>query len=203
MALHKDINQFVYTTIQEYLDGAKLCIDTLKKDDSKGCYGMAALTLLSSAIDAMGTYFRDPNTATYSLLPDDSKNWKDELGQAKVHYKHIYNEYFSDYFDSETEFTELFYVEYRCHAVHNGMLTEKHHLCKDGGNKQPVVENKGGMSYVYVDSLYYAVREAFGNFQKDHPLPKGNTAIHPNLNSQDSGLTQSNISIQQPLSTKD
>ena len=39
MALHDDINQFVYTTIQEYLDAAKLCIDTLKEDESNGCYG--------------------------------------------------------------------------------------------------------------------------------------------------------------------
>ena len=86
MAQYNDINQFIYATIQEYIDSAKLCIDALKGGSANDCYGMSALVLLTSAIDAMGTYFRN---SSYNLLPNDSKDWKQELGVAKNHYENI------------------------------------------------------------------------------------------------------------------
>lgn len=171
MAQHQDINSFVYTTIEEYIDAAGICLNTVKNKVPDDCFGMAALVLLTSAIDAMGTYFRKKQ-GQYDLLPAKCTNWKSELGDVKQHYVNIYYEYFdkTGAFADESEFVDILYREYRCHAVHNGMITETHTLQKVVSKKPQVVEKKCGGTYVYVDRLFNVVKDVFETFKKDHPL---------------------------------
>ena len=191
MAQYNDINQFIYATIQEYIDSAKLCIDALKGGSANDCYGMSALVLLTSAIDAMGTYFRN---SSYNLLPNDSKDWKQELGVAKNHYDNIYDEYFKNTqaFSDSKQFMDILYAEYRCHAVHNGMMTKTCLLRKGGTKKLPIIESVDGKSYLYIDRLYHLVKDVFQDFERDHPITPSQASQMQNM--PESGVT-GNINV--------
>lgn len=186
MAMHNDINNLVYDTIEEYLQAARVCITSNKSDS--GCYGMAALVLLASAIDAMGTYYR--SGGTYSFLPNTSSDWKKELGAVINHYQNIYNAYFvnKQAFKDLNEFKTIFYEEYRCHAVHNAMITQSNVLSVAGDTGKPVITDSNGIRYLYIDRLYHVVNVVFQEFKNDHPINNKNST------GSDTGSTQSSVS---------
>jgi len=106
-------------TIEEYLKAARICIETEKAQDTGSCYGMAAITLITCAIDAMGTFFENKSYIFNKdrVVPDLEKE------KAKPHFEAFYDKLFKDRSGLDMNgFVNHIYDNIRCKSVHNGLL---------------------------------------------------------------------------------
>lgn len=89
---HKTYNSLSITTICEYLEAARICINTRKYDG--GVYGMAALVLLTSSIDAMGSYYKKDKSGVGGYCFDNKANMERVSTKVKNHFEAVYSVFF-------------------------------------------------------------------------------------------------------------
>lgn len=171
--IHNTYNDLCLKTIQEYLDAAKRCLETKKKDDN--AFGMAALVLVTAAIDAMGSFYKkDPKNTTKYLFVDNVDPTNVNTSNVD-HFKAVYNEFFSNKKDfpemqnvNEDDFKDIVYKKLRCKAVHNGVI-EDFIALSEAGNAVLSDDKKT----LYIDVLHTCVEKAYkifiGNFTAEVP----------------------------------
>lgn len=183
------------TTICEYLDAARICINKHKSDG--GVHGMAALVLLTSSIDAMGSYYKKDKSGVGSYCFDNKVNMGRVSTKVKNHFDAVYSVFF-DYKDkfpemqnlNKEDFITLVFDNSRNKAVHNAVVSTSIAISKSEERTLASKDNK----VLYVDVLYDCVERAFGIFTHDHPDLIGSPI--EGVDSTVSGATSSNI-IQQ------
>lgn len=155
---------------------------------------MAALVLLASSIDAIGSYYKKDKSRFYF----DSKVSMEQVGTAvKNHFDAVYSVFF-DYKDkfpemqnlNKEDFITLVFDNSRNKAVHNAVVSTSIAISKSEERTLASKDNK----VLYVDVLYDCVERAFGIFTHDHPDLIGSPI--EGVDSTVSGATSSNI-IQQ------
>lgn len=155
---------------------------------------MAALVLLASSIDAIGSYYKKDKSRFYF----DSKVSMEQVGTAvKKHFDAVYSVFF-DYKDkfpemqnlNKEDFITLVFDNSRNKAVHNAVVSTSIAISKSEERTLASKDNK----VLYVDVLYDCVERAFGIFTHDHPDLIGSPI--EGVDSTVSGATSSNI-IQQ------
>lgn len=192
---HKTYNSLSITTICEYLDAARICINKHKSDG--GVHGMAALVLLTSSIDAMGSYYKKDKSGVGSYCFDNKVNMGRVSTKVKNHFDAVYSVFF-DYKDkfpemqnlNKEDFITLVFDNSRNKAVHNAVVSTSIAISKSEERTLASKDNK----VLYVDVLYDCVERAFGIFTHDHPDLIGSPI--EGVDSTVSGATSSNI-IQQ------
>ena len=192
---HKTYNGLSITTIREYLDAAKICIETRKSNG--GIVGMAALVLLTSSIDAVGSYYKKDKSVAGGYCFDN----KVDMGHVSTAVKNHFYAVYSVFFDDKDKFPEmqdlnkenfitLVFDNARNKAVHNAVVST--FIATDESGKRTLAskDNKD----LYVDVLYDCVERAFEMFILNHPDLIGSPIEGDD--SSVSGVTSSNI-IQQ------
>lgn len=190
--LHSSFNHLSTATIKEYLNVAHDCLTP--SNENNDVYGMAALVLLASSIDAIGSYYKIDKSRFYF----DSKVSMEQVGTAvKNHFDAVYSVFF-DYKDkfpemqnlNKEDFITLVFDNSRNKAVHNAVVSTSIAISKSEERTLASKDNK----VLYVDVLYDCVERAFGIFTHDHPDLIGSPI--EGVDSTVSGATSSNI-IQQ------
>lgn len=190
--LHSSFNHLSTATIKEYLNVAHDCLTP--SNENNDVYGMAALVLLASSIDAIGSYYKKDKSRFYF----DSKVSMEQVGTAvKNHFDAVYSVFF-DYKDkfpemqnlNKEDFITLVFDNSRNKAVHNAVVSTSIAISKSEERTLASKDNK----VLYVDVLYDCVERAFGIFTHDHPDLIGSPI--EGVDSTVSGATSSNI-IQQ------
>ena len=108
--------------IEEYMQLAKYAVETPRQEGTESCYGNAAVLLLSSVLDAIGSFYcHEDNMGSFTSL-DGPIDWKERRG-AKEHFKKVYNLYVTTLTDKygkdEDTFITFFYNNFRCGLAHN------------------------------------------------------------------------------------
>ena len=134
-----NLDQLAMDAINEYLELAEYAIKTSRQEGSDSCYGNAVLLLLSSVLDAIGSYYsyckKDKKTrktidnkkgrfVSFQSLPDfeDRKNVREHFKQVYKHYIHNQNDNCG--YTSETMFINDFYHNLRCGVTHNAVFSD-------------------------------------------------------------------------------
>ena len=162
MKSFKDYNEFAAYTMDENLRAAKLCLTTPKAKNTNSCYGMSAIILLSSVIDALGMFYRNGNNAT-NITETEVKNNK--LGKVSTHFKAFYDKFLVGVCE-EHFFMGEFYDFVRCRATHNNILGPKVNITINNSSNGKVFEKKHtkASTYVYLNELYDIVKKAYDVF---------------------------------------
>lgn len=159
MALFDNYQDFALHTMSEYLTMAKVSMTVPKEKDSGGCYGMAALLLLSSVMDTLGSFY--PNKQYTSRVQQDVDN--NNVGNVEGHFKNFYKKFI---FDDDTEaenFRKNFYKQGRCAAVHNSALRSGILISID--EKEPLFNSD--YTTINIVKLYDNVKDAFNTWVYD------------------------------------
>lgn len=186
MALFNNYQDFALHTMNEYLTMAKHCIETKQKESVDGCYGMAALLLLTSVMDTLGSFY--PNKQYTSRVQQDVDN--DNVGSVEGHFKNFYKKFI---FDDDTKaeiFKKNFYKQGRCAAVHNSALRSGILISID--EKEPLFNSD--YTTINIVKLYDNVKDAFNTWVYDtyqsNDVPDLLKKYHPIPTT---GTTQTNI----------
>lgn len=192
---HKTYNSLSITTICEYLDAARICINKHKSDG--GVHGMAALVLLTSSIDAMESYYKKDKSGVGGYCFDNKVNMGCVSTKVKNHFEAVYSVFFDDkdifpemqYLNKE-DFITLVFDNSRNKAVHNAVVSTFIATDKSGERTLTSKDSK----VLYVDVLCDCVERAFGMFTQNHSDLSDSpiVGVDPSV----SGVTSSNI-IQQ------
>lgn len=168
MKSFKDYNEFAAYTMYENLRAAKLCLTTPKAKNTNSCYGMSAIILLSSVIDALGMFYRNGNIAT-KITETDVKNNK--LGKVCTHFKAFYDKFLVGVCDGNF-FMGEFYDFVRCRATHNNILGPKVNITINKSSNGKVFEKKHrrASTYVYLNELYKIVKDAYDVFISEQKI---------------------------------
>lgn len=89
MAIHPNTNSLTVEVVEEYLDIAKLCIDTKKHDG--GIYGYPATLLLFCVINALGTSLLKGNEPFQVLMqpPFNCNLSRDQVKKLEIWYRNL------------------------------------------------------------------------------------------------------------------
>lgn len=167
MAIYKNVNELAYATIQENLDAAQHCIYCLKKEDG-GCYGMSALILLTSVIDAMGSFYEQ---GSFTPFPDKGSDLDNRLkDKVRQHFEDMYMKYYNKYFSSKKDFTDILYHKYRCNPVHNNLLNYDYLIATANDADKNVLGKEDSKTILYIDRLYEATKVIFSQFIEDNNI---------------------------------
>ena len=166
--IHNSFISLSLTTIQEYLDAAKMCIENQKQDN--GIYGMAALVLLCSAIDAIGSYYKKEPDGSYKF--DSQVDLENLKYSVENHFRAVYKEFFSkNNFPEmsnldENSFIATVYTEDRNKATHNAVVNNT--ISRDDA-KTVITEKGPNGNILYINVLNHCVNIAFEQFKTNHP----------------------------------
>ena len=156
----KDYVEFAFRSIEESIKIAKYSISTLKEENTDSCYGMAAIILLASSIDAIGTFYQSGSFKP--ILEKDIVS--NNLGAVKDHFTAFYNKFLAPHYDCG-DFMGSFYTFTRCRSVHNAVLGPRVHIkkCINKKGKFMVTRMYNGKkhSYIYLNELYKVVSDAY------------------------------------------
>lgn len=159
---------------------------------------MAALVLLTSSIDAMGSYYKKDKSRAGGYCFDNKVN----VGRVNTKVKNHFDAVYSVFFDDKDKFPEmqnlnkedfitLVFDNSRNKAVHNAVVSTFIAIGKSKGRILTSKDNK----ILYVDVLYDCVERAFGIFTHNHPDLTGSPIV--GVDSSVSGATSSSNIIQQ------
>lgn len=189
MALFNDYQDFALHTMWEYLAMARRCIETRQEESADGCYGMAALLLLTSVMDTLGSFY--PHKQYTPRTQDDIDN--DNVGSVAGHFENFCARFISDDSAEIAAFHKNLYQQARCKAVHNSALTSGIKITNDAN--QPLFNSDYTMSNIV--KLHDKVEKAFNIWVYDTYQSNDVAAQlqkHPPI--PDTGTTLNNISVQ-------
>ena len=159
MGLFSNYQDFALHTMWDYHTMAKSCIETKQEESADGCYGMAALLLLTSVMDTLGSFY--PNKQFTPITQDDVD--KDNVGGTANHFKDFCAKFISDDPSEIANFHKNLYKQTRCKAVHNAALKSGIMITKDAN--QPIFN--GDYTMCNVVKLHDKVRDAFNTWVYD------------------------------------
>lgn len=187
MALFDNYQDFALHTMSEYLTIARHCIETKQEEFADGCYGMAALLLLTSVMDTLGSFY--PNKQ-YTPRTQDNID-KDNVGSVKNHFEDFCEKFISDDKSEIANFYANLYEKGRCAAVHNSALRSGILISID--EKEPLFNSD--YTTINIAKLYDKVEEAFNTWVSDTYHSNDVPALlkeHSPI--PDTGTTQNNVS---------
>ena len=98
--------------IEEYMQLARYAVETPRHEGTESCYGNAAVLLLSSVLDAIGSFYNhNGNIGKFTSL-DGNLDWKKREG-AKEHFKKVYDLYvktLTDKYGSKPLYSSVFFL---------------------------------------------------------------------------------------------
>lgn len=167
----KNFNHYqdlTFYTIEENLEIIYYCLNTPKKADTKSCYGMTALILLASTIDAIGTFYRkgDGNFQGLTIKTIKAR----DLGGVKSHFEYFYDKFLQGKC-VKTVFLKEFYQYARCLGIHNGTLHPDVRVTMNKNDKGLVIEKKHSNTFIYLNELYSCVKAAYDLVKKASSTP--------------------------------
>lgn len=162
----KNFNHYqnlTFYTIEENLEIIRYCLNTPKKADTNSCYGMTALILLASTIDAIGTFYRngDGNFKEMTIKTIKAR----DLGGVKNHFECFYDKFLQGKC-LKTAFLKEFYQYARCLGIHNGTLHPEVRVTMNKNDKGRVIEKKHSNTFIYLNELYSCVKAAYEVMKK-------------------------------------
>ena len=162
MALFSNYKDFALHTMNEYLTMAKHCIETKQEESADGCYGMAALLLLTSVMDTLGSFY--PKKRFKSIT--QQKVNKNQTNTAKDHFKAFRVKFLLREGLDEKTFTDTFYELARCKAVHNAALACGIKIVNDQKDPLFVLANSSELT-VNISRLYKCVEDSLRIWAQD------------------------------------
>lgn len=145
-----DLQRF---TMREYLDTAKVCIDTPKQENTNSCYGMSALVLLTSVINTIGLFYWEWQN-------------KGKSGKVEEHFEAFYNKFLVGTLNDMSDFKNYFYKFARCYAVHGSSLHKKTKIIFGTGT--PIFIKEASDKYcINLSELYPKVEDAYNTWCQD------------------------------------
>lgn len=181
-----NLDQLAMDAINEYLELAEYAINTSRQEGSDSCYGNAALLLLSSVLDSIGSYYNHKDNPGLFVSFGSKPNLKEREG-AKDHFKQVYNIFISNMNDncgytSADMFTNDFYENFRCGVTHNAVFLDSKLTMHDKNNNSDRTLNINDLF-----NMVKRVKDEFFNTNKstftftDNPI-EPNTAYTPTNN---------------------
>jgi hypothetical protein len=160
----KNYQDLTFYTIEENLRIAKYCLETPKKANTNSCYGMSALILLASTIDAIGMFYRNGDN---TFAPIEVKHVKSkQLGSVKGHFEFFYDKFLSNNCDKNS-FTVQFYQYARCLGIHNGTLNPSIRITMNRHKNGKVIEQSRVNYHIYLIDLFDNVQLAFQTLKRE------------------------------------
>lgn len=197
MAKFNDYQEFAFHSVEEYLQMARLCMSIPKKTDAtnSNCYGMAALVLIASAMDTIGTFYRDGiqfKTITEADVTDKAKGNKSPLGTVQGHFEEFYNKFLKlESGITNDDFKDKFYEYARCRANHNSVLGPDVEITMKSTGKNDIFTYDGATLIIHLNDLLDSVQKAFEQTKKDAGCSASTLAEGP-----DTGYTGNLILVQ-------
>jgi len=126
----KNLDQLAMDAINENFELAEYAIKTPRKEGTDSCYGNSALLLLSSVLDAIGSYYieiKKGDKASFVSF-ENEPNFEKRKGGG-VHFENVYDIFISNRKDncgytSRDMFKKDFYENFRCGVTHNAVFSE-------------------------------------------------------------------------------
>lgn len=188
MALFRNYQDFALHTMNEYLTMAKVSMTVPKEKDSGGCYGMAALLLLSSVIDTLGSFY--PNKQYTRRVQQDVDNKK--VGGVEDHFGDFCKKFISDDDTKAENFKKNFYKQGRCATVHNSALRSGILISID----KNVPMFNADYTTINIAKLYDKVEDAFNTWVYDTYHSNDVLSLLKEYSPiPDTGTTQNNVSL--------
>lgn len=197
MSKYPKNKSFVFSadTIDECLYMAKTCLSTEKGICSQSVYGMAAVILLTSAIDIMGTYFEN------GVFKPKRLNKIGKTENVRSHFEAFYDilmdEKDKSILQDKSTFVSIVYEGMRCKSVHNGQLMARVYLINQKNDKSWIEHKKKTTKYesykIYLPELLKIVENAF-HILKEKLNTKNIGITDDNHPSSSTGLTKCNSS---------
>lgn len=154
----KNYQDLTFFTIEENLKIIKHCLETPKRINTKSCFGMSALILLASTIDAIGMFYRNGDGKFAKI---DVKHIKaQQLGSANSHFKYYHAKFLSNNCDKKA-FLVQFYHFARCLGIHNGTLNPSIRITMNRNKKGKVLEQRRVNYFIYIVDLFDNVNDAY------------------------------------------
>lgn len=162
MAYFDDYNEFAFHSMEESLIMAEKCINTPKGKVVDSCHGMAAVILIASVMDTIGTFYRNGYFQMITANDVINGNNGSHLGGVKQHFRQYHKQFLSsNKLISETEFLQKFFPYARCRATHNSVLGPDVELTLDSTkNRDIFTHGQNKRLCVHLIELLYSVREA-------------------------------------------
>ena len=160
----KNYQDLCFYTIEENLKIAKYCLTTAKRENTNSCYGMSALILLASSIDAIGTFYRNGDNVFTPVTVKQIKAKK--LGSVWRHFECYYDKFLCDKCD-KPEFTVQFYQFARCLGIHNGTLNPSIRITMNLNKKGKIIEKLRTNTHIFLKDLYDSVVSSFAILKKE------------------------------------
>lgn len=173
MAKFNDYQEFAFHSVEEYLQMARLCMSIPKKTDAtnSNCYGMAALVLIASTIDTIGTFYRDGaqfKTITEADVTNKAKSNKPPLGSGQCHFEEFYKKYIGTKSGiTKDDFIDRFFKYARCRANHNSVLGPDVEITMKSSDKNDIFTYDGTTLIIHLKDLLDSVQIAFEQTKKD------------------------------------
>lgn len=194
MSKYPKNKSFVFSadTIDECLNMAKTCLSTEKEICSQSVCGMAAVILLTSAIDIMGTYFEN------GVFKPKRLNKIGKTENVRSHFEAFYDilmdEKDKSVLQDKSTFVSIVYEGMRCKSVHNGQLRARVYLINQKNDKSWIEHKKKTTIYesykIYLPELLRIIEKAFNKLE--NMLNTENVAPNDNHSSSSTGLTECN-----------
>lgn len=160
----KNYQDLTFFTIEENLKMAKHCLNTPKRINTNSCFGMSALILLSSTIDAIGMFYRNGDGKFAPIVLKEVK--AQQLGHVKDHFEYFYDKFLSNNCEKK-EFLVQFYQFARCLGIHNGTLNPSIRITMNRNKKGKVLEKRRVNYFIFLLDLYDNVKDAYKVLKKE------------------------------------
>ena len=151
-------------SISENLKIAKYCLETPKKINTNSCYGMPALILLASVIDAIGMFYRNGDGKFSPITVKQVK--AKQLGSVKSHFEYYYDKFLINNCEKK-EFIVQFYEYARCLGIHNGTLNPSIRITVKRNKKGLILEKRRVNYFIFLADLFDNVKDAFEKLKKE------------------------------------
>lgn len=159
-----NLDQLAMDAIKENLELAEIAIKTPRQEGSDSCYGNSALLLLSSVLDAIGSFYNHKDNKGQFVSLGSKSNLKEREG-AKEHFNHVYNYYIKNMenncgYTSEDMFIKDFYENFRCGVTHNAVFSDGKLVMHNSTDVSKKILN--------VNDLLEMVKKVKDKFYNDH-----------------------------------
>lgn len=168
MAYFDDYNEFAFRSIEESLIMAEKCIKSPKGKVVDSCHGMAAIILIASVMDTIGTFYRKGYFQKISENDVINDNNGSHLGSVIQHFKQYHKRYLSPKkVISKTKFMKKFYPYARCRATHNSVLGPDVELTLASAKNGAIFSHEQNKLNIHLNELLNSVQAAFEEMKKD------------------------------------
>lgn len=160
-----NLDQLAMDAINEYIDLAEKAIETPRKNDANNnsCHGCAAVVLLASVLDAIGSYYNCDSQKGVFVSYDREPNL-DKRGKVGEHFDQVYKQFqniINNYgYIGNNSFKKDFYIVFRNKLVHNAVFAKGKLVMH---NSTDVTKN-----ILNVNDLLEMVKKVKDKFYNDH-----------------------------------